>query len=209
MKNYEMYDGDNKKGTIKVYWDNINNKNKTSIIETDKDKKYKIVSVDEDGQKYEISLLVNNVDDLYDIVKKYVEDDKKRFEEIDKIKEYNNIKHIKKEETIKVLLPYEYLKYFNKKDSDIDKNSIINSKIYFIKKASEKDKLEEIKKELNIIIEYFNNIINSNEYGFYEEKEKNNFQDKALKELDNIIKKVEETTNYIYGKQFLVNIKVN
>jgi len=209
MKDYEMYDGEEKKGTINIFWDNVTLKHKSSIIESIEDKKYKIVDINDDGQKYELYFNINDIDDIYDIVSKYISDDKQRFIEIDKIKELNNIKNIKKTQSIKILLPKNYLKFFNKSIKDLDKNSIINSKIYFITKACENNKLEKEKKVLDNIIKYFNNIINSNEYVFYDDKEKNNFQDKAIDNLNKLIKQIEETTNYKYGKHFIKNIKVN
>jgi len=129
MKDYEMYDGEEKKGTINIFWDNVTLKHKSSIIESIEDKKYKIVDINDDGQKYELYFNINDIDDIYDIVSKYISDDKQRFIEIDKIKELNNIKNIKKTQSIKILLPKNYLKFFNKSIKDLDKNSIINYKI--------------------------------------------------------------------------------
>lgn len=209
MQDYEMYDGDVKKGIINVYWDNVNSKCKSSIINSDKGIKYRIINPLEDGQKYELTFIVDNIDDLYDIVSKYISNDKDRFLEIDKIKEINNIKNIKKEQIIRLLVPVTYLKYFNKSTRDIDKNSIINSKIYFINKVCESNKLSDIKQELENIIKYFNNIISSNEYAFYEQEEKDSFAKKAIDKLNVLIRKIEDSTSYKYGKHFLVNLKIN
>ena len=104
MQDYEMYDGDIKKGIINIYWDNIDNKHKKGLIDSTKGKKYKIVNINEDLQKYELNFDVNDIDDIYDIVSKYIADDKDRFQEIDKIKEYNKIKNIKKPITIKNII---------------------------------------------------------------------------------------------------------
>ena len=209
MQDYEMYDGDIKKGIINIYWDNIDNKHKKGLIDSTKGKKYKIVNINEDLQKYELNFEVNDIDDIYDIVSKYIADDKDRFQEIDKIKEYNKIKNIKKPITIKILLHKSYLKYFNKSLKDIDKNSLINSKIVFIKKVCELNKLEDIKNKLNNEIKYFNNIISSNEYAFYENSEKNIVINKAIEKLNKIINEIEDITEYRYGKHFITNLKIN
>lgn len=209
MQDYEMYDGDIKKGIINIYWDNIDNKHKKGLIDSTKGKKYKIVNINEDLQKYELNFDVNDIDDIYDIVSKYIADDKDRFQEIDKIKEYNKIKNIKKPITIKILLHKSYLKYFNKSLKDIDKNSLINSKIVFIKKVCELNKLEDIKTKLNNEIKYFNNIISSNEYAFYENSEKNIVINKAIEKLNKIINEIEDITEYRYGKHFITNLKIN
>lgn len=209
MQDYEMYDGDIKKGFINIYWDNINTKFKNGIIDSSKDKQYRVVSIEEDLQKYELSFDINDVDDIYDIVSKYISDDKDRFQEIDKIKEYNNIKTIKKPMTIKLLLHKSYLKYFNKSLKNVDKNSLVNSKIYFIKKVCEINKLNEIKEKLNNEIKHFNNIISSNEYAFYENSEKDIVVKKAIEKLNKLINEIEDVTEYKYGKDFVTNIKIN
>ena len=102
-----------------------------------------------------------------------------------------------------------YLKYFNKSLKDIDKNSLINSKIVFIKKVCELNKLEDIKTKLNNEIKYFNNIISSNEYAFYENSEKNIVINKAIEKLNKIIIEIEDITEYRYGKHFITNLKIN
>ena len=172
MRDYEMFDGDIKTGTINIYWDNINKDCKDSIIRSDDGNKYRAVSIDDNIQKYEIEFVIDDVDDIFDIVSKYISDDSLKFKEIDKIKNYNNIKNVKKDQSIKLLIPSSYLKYFNKSLKDVDKNSIINSKIYFIKNVCDSNKMDDIRSELNNIISYFNSIINSNEYACYEVSEK-------------------------------------
>jgi len=208
MQDYEMYNNNIKQGVISIFWDNINNNYKDTIIDSKKNNKYKVVSFD-DSQKYELSFIIDNIDDIYDIVSKYITKDKERFNEIDKIKEYNKIKTIKKSQIIKIIIPATFLKYFNKTLKNIDKNSLINSKIYFIKKVSEKNNLTEIKNRLNKIIDYFNNIINSNEYAFYDDSEKENFANNAIDKLNKLINDIEFNSEYRYGKDFLVNIKIN
>jgi len=208
MQDFEMYDGEIKLGTVYVFWDNINNKLKNNIINTKKNSKYKIVSIDEYGSKYELEFLIKDIDDIYDIVYKYIKDNKDIFNEINKIKKYNYIKNIKKPTKIKVIIPSIYLKYFNKSTKDIDKNSIINNKIYFINKSCENNNLEDIKIELNKIIKYFNNIIKSNEYEFYDKDEKDKIANKAIDSLDKLISNIEMKSNYKFGKHFVRNLKI-
>ncbi len=100
------------------------------------------------------------------------------------------------------------LKYFNKSISDVDKNSLINSKIYFITKVSNANEDSDLKNRLDIIVNDFKNIINSEEYSFYDEKEKNKLINKAIGLLDNIIKEIESSTNFIYGEEFMVPLKI-
>ena len=198
MKDYEMYDNDTKLGIINIYWENINNKYKNSII--------KSIS----GVSYEFLEKLDNKDDLYDIVSKYINEDKNRFVEIDKIKKFNNIKKIKKNQIIKIIVVEDMLKCFNLKKEDIDLNSLINAKIYFINKVCEKNsKLKDIKNTLDKIIDNFKNIINSEKYVFYLDNEKDKVRHKALNMLNDLIAIVENKTSYKFGKQFSVPLKIN
>ena len=92
MKDYEMYDNGVKVGITNIYWENINSKYKKSIIKSMPESTYKVVDIINSVQTYEIEYTILNKDDLYDIVSKYIDDDKNRFIEIDNIKRYNNIK---------------------------------------------------------------------------------------------------------------------
>ena len=145
MKDYEMYDNETKVGTTYVFLDNINDRCKNSIIKTCRNIKYELVKKINNIQKYELEYTLNNKDDLYSIVSKYIDDDKNRFKEIDNIKKYNNIKKIKKNQIILIPLPEPYLKKLNVSKDNIDTNSLINAKIYFINKVCENNKLKIIK----------------------------------------------------------------
>lgn len=208
MKDYEIYDGSKLVGLVNMNEKKKGDLYKNSIIESYAGLKYKSVDLNSFSQKYELEFIVDSVDDLYDIVKVYINDDKKIFDEIEVIKKYNDIKNIKKGQTIKLYVTMPILKYFNKSIDDVDKNSLINSKIYFITKVSDTNGDSDLKNRLDIIVNDFKNIINSQEYSFYDDSEKNKLINKALGLLDNIIKEIENNTNFMYGENFSVPLKI-
>lgn len=208
MKDYEIYDGSKLVGLVNMNERINKDLYKNSIIESNAGLRYKSVDLNKFSQKYELEFMVDNVDDLYDIVKVYINDDKKIFDEIEIIKKYNNIKNIKKGQIIKLYVTMPILKYFNKSIDDVDKNNLINSKIYFITKVSDTNGDSELKNRLDMIVNDFKNIINSQEYSFYDDSEKNKLINKALDLLDNIIKEIENKTNFIYGENFSVPLKI-
>lgn len=208
MKDYEMYDNDSLIGITNIYWENINDKYKNSIIKSSKDAIYKVMDITDIIKNYELEFTIETKDDLYDIVSKYIEEDKNRFKEIEKIKKYNNIKRIKKNQIIKLLISEQFLKKFNLTEKDIDLNSLINAKIYFINKSCESNKLEIIKTKLDKIVNNFKNIINSTEYTFYTEQEKINIQNKAIDMLNDLIVIIEDKTNYKFRKHFSIPLKI-
>lgn len=208
MKDYEIYDGSKLVGLVNMNERINKDLYKNSIIESNAGLRYKSVDLNKFSQKYELEFMVDNVDDLYDIVKVYINDDKKIFDEIEIIKKYNNIKNIKKGQIIKLYVTMPILKYFNKSIDDVDKNSLINSKIYFITKVSDTNGDSELKNRLDMIVNDFKNIINSQEYSFYDDSEKNKLINKALGLLDNIIKEIENNTNFMYGENFSVPLKI-
>lgn len=208
MKDYEIYDGSKLVGLVNMNEKINKDLYKNSIIESNAGLRYKSVDLNKFSQKYELEFMVDNVDDLYDIVKVYINDDKKIFDEIEVIKKYNDIKNIKKGQIIKLYVTMPILKYFNKSIDDVDKNSLINSKIYFINKVSDTNGDGDLKNRLDMIVNDFKNIINSQEYSFYDDSEKNKLINKALGLLDNIIKEIENKTNFIYGENFSVPLKI-
>ena len=209
MKDYEMYDNDIKVGITNIYWDNINNKYNNSIIKSIKNATYKIVSISDKVQYYELEFIIDNRDDLYDIVSKYILDDNEKFVEIDRIKNNNNIKRIRKNQLIKIIILEKYLKCFDITKKDIDLNSLINAKIYFINKVCENNKnLDNLKVKLEQVINNFKNIINSKEYTFYLDNEKNKIKNRALDMLNDLVLIVENKTSYRFGKDFAVPLKV-
>ena len=209
MKDYEMYINDDKIGITNVYWENINDKYKNSIIKSINNATYNFVNKTDCIQTYELKFTIDSKDDLYDIVSKYINEDKSRFKEIEKIKKCNNLIKIKKDTIIKILVPENILKNFELTKNDVDTNSLINAKIYFINKSCEKNQdLLELKQKLDKIVNNFKNIINSDEYTFYLEQEKEKIKNKALLMLEELVKVTEEKTNYKFGKHFITPLKI-
>ena len=203
MKEYEIIEDNKTLGKIKIYKD-INNLNNT-IIETKKDCIYEINN--NYFQTYIINKIVNTDDDLYDIISLYKKDN--IFDEIDNIKQYNNIKHIKNNTKLKIIIPSLYLDMLKVNIKDIDLDSLLKSKIFFIKKVLEQIKNMDLKDKLNSIIINYNNMKDSKEYDFYtdeEIKEKiNNFIDKT----NEIIKYIEKYTSFRYGQNYITPILIN
>ena len=192
MKDYEIYEDDKLVGVVKINWSLIDSDLDKSLLEENSGQ-YKILNENEDIQLYTLTFLINNIDDIYDIVSKYKFNEKLIFEEIDKIKELNNIKNVKKEEKIIINIPEIYLKYFNVTKDNVSKKSLIENKIYFIDKSLVEDQI----KIKNNVINDINNIINSKEYSFMTDEEK-----------DNLIKEIEKNTKFKYGKSFLKPLKI-
>lgn len=207
MKDFEMYESDKKIGNIKInVLDNLDEFNK-SIIKEYKGT-YKFLDKDEAVQLYELSFKINNIDDIYDIVSKYKFNEKEIFDEIEKVKNKNELKTVNKEEKISIFIPETNLKYFNLNKSNISKKSLINSKVFFINKACEFSNLEKLNEKKNIIIDEFNSFLNKEEFSFMTDDEKNEIYNKILLELDKIIKELEDETKFKYGQDFLKPIKV-
>ena len=197
MKDYEIYEDDKLVGVVKINWSLIDSDLDKSLLEENSGQ-YKILNENEDIQLYTLTFLINNIDDIYDIVSKYKFNEKLIFEEIDKIKELNNIKNVKKEEKIIINIPEIYLKYFNVTKDNVSKKSLIENKIYFIDKSLVEDQI----KIKNNVINDINNIINSKEYSFMTDEEKDNLFNKTLDKLDNISK----TANINGGAMNIVNL---
>ena len=127
MIDYEISNNNVILGNVHIFKNNIKNNFDNSIINYTTTQKYKFNEFN--LQTYIINVTINDIDDLYDIISKYKKD--KIFEEIDKIKEYNNIKTIKKNTKLDIIIKKQYLKYF--KYESINKESVLESKLYFIK----------------------------------------------------------------------------
>ena len=145
---------------------------------------------------------------MYDIVAKYINENDKIFEKIEEIKKYNNISSIKRDTNINIIIPEIYLSNFNKTNKDYELHSFFNSKVHFIKKVIENKIQDDITKDLNNIITEYNNYINSNEYEFYTDIEKEESIRNYITKVDKIIYNIEQNTNYKYGINFIVPIKI-
>ena len=203
MLEYEISNDNKNLGKVKVFnkLDNID----TTLITDKKNYKYKLSN--NNYQTYIITINVNNDDDLYDKVSIYKNDN--IFEEIEQIKHYNNIKHIKNNTILDIIVPYSYLKNFNTNIDNIDLISLLSSKIYFIKNVLDSKPNTELKNNVNNIINDFNKLKHSSEYDFLTDEEKENKINKYIKEIDKVIDILEENTTYKYGENFITPIKIN
>lgn len=196
MIDYEISNNNVVLGNVHIFKNNIKNNFDNSIINYTTTRKYKFNEFN--LQTYIINVTINDIDDLYDIISNYKKD--KIFEEIDKIKEYNNIKTIKKNTKLDIVIKKQYLKYF--KYESINKESVLESKLYFIKNTLDLEKYQ------NILNEY-NSYKNNSLYEFMTDEEKNNKLDTLIKNIDEIIKKVETNTTYKYGIDYIKPIRLN
>ena len=206
MKEYEIYDNNIRLGTVKLYENNISNNINNSIIEDNKMFR-NIIFNKGNKQTYLVSINVNDIDELYDVVSKYNIDNV--YEEIDNIKKYNNIKSIKKNTKLDIIVKENDLYLFNKSIKDINIDSLINSKIYFIDNVIDDANLVSIKDKLDIIKNDYDNKKSSSTYEFLLEEEKENVLKDYLVSLDKLIKFIEDNTNYKYGIDYVISIKID
>ena len=206
MKEYEIYDNNIRLGIVKLYENNINNNINNSIIEDNKMFR-NIIFNKGNKQTYLVSINVNDIDELYDVVSKYNSDNV--YEEIDNIKKYNNIKSIKKNTKLDIIVKENDLYLFNKSIKDINIDSLINSKIYFIDNVIDDANLVSIKDKLDIIKNDYDNKKSSSTYEFLLEEEKENVLKDYLISLDKLIKFIEDNTNYKYGIDYVISIKID
>ena len=206
MKEYEIYDNNIRLGIVKLYENNISNNINNSIIEDNKMFR-NIIFNKGNKQTYLVSINVNDIDELYDVVSKYNSDNV--YEEIDNIKKYNNIKSIKKNTKLDIIVKENDLYLFNKSIKDINIDSLINSKIYFIDNVIDDANLVSIKDKLDIIKNNYNNKKSSSTYEFLLEEEKENVLKDYLVSLDKLIKFIEDNTNYKYGIDYVISIKID
>ena len=206
MKEYEIYDNNIRLGIVKLYENNISNNINNSIIEANKMFR-NIIFNKGNKQTYLVSINVNDMDELYDVVSKYNIDNV--YEEIDNIKKYNNIKSIKKNTKLDIIVKENDLYLFNKSIKDINIDSLINSKIYFIDNVIDDANLVSIKDKLDIIKNDYDNKKSSSTYEFLLEEEKENVLKDYLVSLDKLIKFIEDNTNYRYGIDYVISIKID
>ena len=208
MKEYEISVSDKVLGKVNVFIDNIKIDLSNSLIESNDGFSFEKID-EEDYQTYEIELKVNNIDDLYDIVSLYIYENDKVFEKIEEIKNYNNIKTIKKDTNIKIVVPEIYLKKLNKSKNDIDLNSLMYSKVHFIKNTIITLNNNDMLESLNKIKNDYNNYLSNSEYEFLTDDEKKDIINKYLNRVEVIIDFIEQNTNFKYGKNYVIPIKVS
>lgn len=205
MKEYEISNNDKVLGKVSLYLDNIKKNLSNSLIESKSNLSFNVIDKTK-YQTYEIEYLINDVDDLFDIVSKYIYDNDKVFETIEEIKKSNNIKTIKKDTNIKIIIPEIYLSKLNIDKNNVDLTSLFYSKIYFLKSVLES--INSITEELNNIFNDYNNYINSNEYEFLTDDELKENINLYLKRVDKLIDIVEDNTDYKYGRNYIIPIKI-
>ncbi len=206
MKEYEISNNDKVLGTINLFENNINNNIKNSIINYNNKSKYKILK-DIYLQTYKITININNIDELYNIVSKYKQDNIS--ETIEKIKEYNKLKTIKPNTILNLILTKNEVELLGIDINNINLDSLLNSKIYFIKNVLENNNINNIEIELNNIINTYNNIKNSNEYEFLTDEELENKLKSLISQTNNLINIIENNTSYKYEKDFIIPIKIS
>ena len=155
MKEYEISVNNKNLGKVKIFKDNLNKKIKNSLIKSNKEQKYKVVDYKDDLKQYIVSFIINDIDELYNIVSKYTYNNE-IFNVIEDIKRYNNIKNIKKNTLINIVIPEIYLNNLNINKNNIDSESLLNSKIYFVNKVSEKLNIEDKSKLIIKIVKNTN-----------------------------------------------------
>ncbi len=206
MQEYEISNNNKILGKIKIY-NNINDNLNNSIIIDNKNFKKIILKNNNILQTYIVSVNINSDDDLYDILNKYYDGD--IFEKINEIKKYNNLKNIKTNTIINIIINYKTLYIFNKDLNNINLDSLIESKIFFIKNVNETLDNSIMMDELNLIINSYNEKKKDNMYDFLEDDEKKKVLNEYIEKLDNIIENLEENTLYKYGVDFVIPIKLN
>ena len=206
MQEYEISNNNKILGKIKIY-NNINDNLNKSIIIDNKNFKKIILKNNNILQTYIVSVNINSDDDLYDILNKYYDGD--IFEKINEIKKYNNLKNIKDNTNINIIIDYKILNIFNKNLNDINLDSLIESKIIFIKNVNKTLHNVTMIDELNLIISSYNEKKKDSMYDFLEDDEKKKILNEYIEKLDNMIENLEENTIYKYGVDFVIPIKLN
>ena len=202
MNEYEININNENIGNIKIY----NSIDSNVFIESKKNCKYRLL-MENEQQTYIIKIKVDNVDELYDNISIFNKSDV--FSMIDDIKNMNNIKNIKKDTILDIIVPKKFLKYFNYDIKKIDLNSLFYSKINFLKGVLNELNIYNLKKELNNIIVSYNEFKNSSEYEFLTDDEKNKVIIKYIKNTDKIIDYIELNTDRRFGCDFVTPIRVN
>ena len=206
MQEYEISNNNKILGKIKIY-NNINDNLNNSIIIDNKNFKKIILKNNNILQTYIVSVNINSDDDLYDILSKYYDGD--IFEKINEIKKYNNLKNIKNNTNINIIIDYKILNIFNKNLNNINLDSLIESKIKFIKNVNKTLHNVNMIDELNLIISSYNEKKKDSIYDFLEDDEKKKILNEYIVKLDNMIENLEENTIYKYGVDFVIPIKLN
>ena len=202
MKEYEIDDNNKNIGNLRVY----NSINSNVLIESKKNIKYRLLNQHEQ-QTYIIKIKVDSVDELYSNISVYNKLDV--FSIIDEVKKMNNVKNIKKDTILDIIVPSIYLKSFNYDIKNVDLTSLFYSKVNFLKKALMEYNIYNLKKELNNIIITYNDFKNRKEYEFLTADEKKEVLKKYIKNVDKIILYIEQNTDKRFGYDYITPIRIN
>ena len=202
MKEYEIDDNNKNIGNLRVY----NSINSNVLIESKKNVKYRLLNQHEQ-QTYIIKIKVDSVDELYSNISVYNKLDV--FSIIDEVKKMNNVKNIKKDTILDIIVPSIYLKSFNYDIKNVDLTSLFYSKVNFLKKALMEYNIYNLKKELNNIIITYNDFKNRKEYEFLTADEKKEVLKKYIKNVDKIILYIEQNTDKRFGYDYITPIRIN
>ena len=206
MLEYEISNHNKLLGKVVVYKNNIKDNLINSILRTDNN--FKIIKLDDNSkQKYIISINVDSNDELYDEVSKYYSGD--IYLEIENIKKYNKIKNIKKNTKLDIIVDMNKLYLFSKSLKDINLDSLIDSKLYFIDNVINVNNINDISDKYNFIKSSYLDKKNSSTYEFLLEEEKVHILNEYINKLDEVINYIENNTNYKYGRDFVVPIRVD
>lgn len=206
MLEYEISNHNKLLGKVVVYKNNIKDNLINSILRTDNN--FKIIKLDDNSkQKYIISINVNSNDELYDEVSKYYSGD--IYLEIENIKKYNKIKNIKKNTKLDIIVDMNKLYLFSKSLKDINLDSLIDSKLYFIDNVINVNNINDISDKYNFIKSSYLDKKNGSTYEFLLEEEKVHILNEYINKLDEVINYIENNTNYKYGRDFVVPIRVD
>lgn len=206
MLEYEISNDNKLLGKVVVYKNNIKDNLINSILRTDNN--FKIIKLDDNSkQKYVISINVNSNDELYDEVSKYYSGD--IYLEIENIKKYNKIKNIKKNTKLDIIVDMNKLYLFSKSLKDINLDSLMDSKLYFVDNVIKVNNINDISDKYNFIKSSYLDKKNSSTYEFLLEEEKVHILNEYINKLDEVIYYIENNTNYKYGRDFVVPIRVD
>lgn len=206
MLEYEISNHNKLLGKVVVYKNNIKDNLINSILRTDNN--FKIIKLDDNSkQKYIISINVDSNDELYDEVSKYYSGD--IYLEIENIKKYNKIKNIKKNTKLDIIVDMNKLYLFSKSLKDINLDSLIDSKVYFVDNVINVNNINDISDKYNFIKSSYLDKKNSSTYEFLLEEEKVHILNEYINKLDEVINYIENNTNYKYGRDFVVPIRVD
>lgn len=108
-----------------------------------------------------------------------------------------------------MILDKKSLKIFNKKISDVNIESLIESKIYYVENVVNNIDLPIIKNKIDILKDNYYKKVSDSTYEFLLEEEKKSLLNNYNKCLNELIDYIDNNTNYKYGNDFVKSIKID